>query len=277
MNRTIFRLRLVLTAFFLICSLSIRAEPAAVSSIAPDDLVDFSEQSPEVQSLIRAALSLTRKKLAYKFGSNSPSKGGMDCSGTVQYTLSEVGLTKLPRTSFDFYQWVKTSGEIHSTRKIYDRKDPAFVALKPGDLLFWEGTYSTGKRNPPISHVMIYLGTLKKDNQGVVYGASSGRRYRGKKIHGVSVFDFRIPAKESSSKFVGYGAIPGFLKNAEQSDGSQSKKAKTKKTVWERLGLKKKTSAIRVTLPKAPLAEPLTPSATSDELPASSEKPVSTE
>ncbi len=240
MNRTIFSALSLSIAFFQIGSLSVEAEPAAVSSISPEDLVEFSEQSPEVQNLIRTALSLTKKKLAYTFGSNSPSKGGMDCSGTVQHTLSEAGLNKLPRTSFDFYQWVKISGEIHSTRKIYDLKDPAFAALRPGDLLFWEGTYATGKRNPPISHVMIYLGTLKKDNQGVVYGSSSGRRFRGKKIHGVSVFDFKIPAKESSAKFIGYGSIPGFLKTSEESVATSTKKADTSRGLFEWLGWKKK-------------------------------------
>ena len=56
---------------------------------------------------------------------------------------------------------------------------------------------------------MIYFGTLKSDGKPVVFGASSGRRYRGRAIHGVSVFDLGLPAAESKSRFVGYGPIPG--------------------------------------------------------------------
>jgi hypothetical protein len=88
-------------------------------------------------------------------------------------------------------------------------EDPVFAKLKPGDLLFWEGTYDSGERDPPISHVMIFLGTLKADGKGVMFGASSGRRYRGKTIHGVSVFDWEVPQEDSDSKFVAYGPIPG--------------------------------------------------------------------
>ena len=92
-------------------------------------------------------------------------------------------------------------------------EDPVFADLKPGDLLFWEGTYETGERLPAISHVMIYLGTLKEDGEGVVFGASSGRRYRGKTIHGVSVFDWDVPDGESKSRFVGFGPIPGLRRD----------------------------------------------------------------
>ena len=56
---------------------------------------------------------------------------------------------------------------------------------------------------------MIYLGTLKEDGRGVVFGASDGRRFRGKKITGVSVFDWKIPSASSPSKFVAFGPVPG--------------------------------------------------------------------
>ncbi|MCK5922938.1 MAG: C40 family peptidase [Methylococcales bacterium] len=216
------------------------AEPASVSSIAPEDLVEFGIQTPDMKKLIRSALSLTKKNLRYTFGSNSPSRGGTDCSGAVQFTLSEMGLTKVPRTSFDFYQWVKTSSKINPARKIYDISNPAFAQLKPGDLLFWEGTYNAAKNNPPVSHVMIYLGTLKADNRGVMFGSSSGRRYRGKKIHGVSVFDFKIPSKSSSAKFIGYGAVPGLSNKREEPITAAEKKKKNKVSFLEWLGFKKK-------------------------------------
>ena len=64
-----------------------------------------------------------------------------------------------------------------------------FSKLKPGDLLFWSGTYRV-KRTPPITHVMLYLGKTK-NNELLMFGASNGRTYRGKRMNGVSVFDFK--------------------------------------------------------------------------------------
>ena len=86
--------------------------------------------------------------------------------------------------------------------------DASLAGLKPGDLLFWTGTYDTGARTLPISHVMLYLGKTKA-GRPVMFGASDGRPYQGKRQNGVSVFDFRIPAATSKSKFAGYGPIPG--------------------------------------------------------------------
>ncbi|MEM6278852.1 MAG: NlpC/P60 family protein, partial [Verrucomicrobiota bacterium] len=163
-----------------------------------------------VQALIREALSLTKRELTYQFGSNSPSNPGMDCSGSVQYALKAAGLEELPRTSFGFYEWALEKGNLTKTPNVYSTEDSVFESLQPGDLLFWTGTYTTTKRDPPISHVMIFLGRLKADGQGVVFGASDGRRFRGKRITGVSVFDWRVPSAESESKFVAFGPIPGF-------------------------------------------------------------------
>ncbi len=182
--------------------------PVSVSSIEPDDLAEYSKQPEKVQALIDYALSLTQKKLGYKYGSNTPDRGGMDCSGTVQHALTGVGVS-MPRSSYTQYQWALKEGVMNKVSGVHRVDDPALKNLKPGDLLFWTGTYSTGKRKPPISHVMIYLGTLKADGKPVMFGASSGRRYRGKKIHGVSVFDFKVPSAESKSRFVGYGPVPG--------------------------------------------------------------------
>ncbi len=189
--------------------MSVQAESVSVASIRASDLVDFKENPKEIRKLIENALSLTRKKLPYKFGGTSPKSGGMDCSGTVQYTLASAGVSSVPRMSHTIFDWAKKTGKLHQLSGIYSLEHSAFENLKPGDLLFWEGTYTTAERDPPISHVMIYLGRLKKDGQHVIYGASSGRRYRGKKIHGVSVFDFKLPSKDSKAKFVAYGPVPG--------------------------------------------------------------------
>ena len=50
---------------------------------------------------------------------------------------------------------------------------------KPGDLLFWTGTYSV-ERDPPVTHTMIYLGEEKKSGKPIMVGASDGRTYEGR-------------------------------------------------------------------------------------------------
>ncbi|MDF1755608.1 MAG: NlpC/P60 family protein [Verrucomicrobiales bacterium] len=205
---------------------SLHAQPAAVSSIKPDDLVEYDGMSPEVKKVVENSLRLTRMDLAYTFGSDSPEKGGMDCSGTVSHVLKTLNLKGVPRTSYTIYHWADKHGELTKLKDIYSQEHSVFGKLKPGDLVFWEGTYAVKDRSPPISHVMLYLGTLKKDGKGVLFGASSGRRYRGKKIHGVSVFDFRVPSKTSKARMVAFGPIPG-LKTTSSPKPEPAKKGKT--------------------------------------------------
>ena len=96
------------------------------------------------------------------------------------------------------------------------RKDDSFEMenLKPGDLLFWTGTYSI-ERDPPITHAMIYLGREKKTGARVMVGASDGRIYQGQSRNGVSVFDFKVERRNNGDSgkpqptFIGYGHIPG--------------------------------------------------------------------
>lgn len=215
------------------------AREAVVVSIRPQDLVEYETASDPVKKLIEVSLEFTTQKLAYRFGSNSPEKKGMDCSGTVQCTLRELGMEELPRSSWDFYQWAKAAGELVPTPGVTSTEDPVFAKLKPGDLLFWEGTYETEERDPAISHVMIFLGTLKADGKGVMFGASSGRRYRGKTIHGVSVFDWEVPDEDSESKFVAYGPVPGLRSRKEDPPA----KADVLKSVLDLLFKKSETSA----------------------------------
>ena len=79
---------------------------------------------------------------------------------------------------------MQKAGNLHRVDGAHQVNDPQLSKLKVGDLLFWEGTYNVGKRNPPTSHVMIYLGHKKSDGKPVVLGASSGRYYNGKARHG---------------------------------------------------------------------------------------------
>lgn len=148
---------------------------------------------------------MTQKKLTYQYGSADPKNGGMDCSGTIYYLLQQYGQKNVPRQSDEMYAWVMTHGKFYSVKdNTFD--SPDFAHLQPGDLLFWTGTYEI-KRALPVTHVMLYLGK-NQNNQPLMFGASDGRTYQGKKIWGVSVFDFLLPAKNSKSRFIGYSCIP---------------------------------------------------------------------
>lgn len=217
-------------------------KPASVSSIEPESLLEFESLDEKRKALVRAALDLTKRDLRYLFGSNTPEKGGMDCSGAVQHALQTIGLDEVPRSSYTFYQWVAEQEDFVETPGVTTVEDQAFESLRPGDLLFWKGTYETGKRDPPISHVMIYLGTLKEDGKGVVFGASDGRRFRGKRINGVSVFDWKVPSATSTSRFVGFAPIPGLAEiphpegtTLEALEESRQERPKVIKSALEKL------------------------------------------
>ncbi len=184
--------------------------PAAVSTISIEDISGFEKYPKQIQSLVQSSLALTRLELSYMYGSNEPNKGGMDCSGTVYHVLQFQGLKGVPRQSDEMCNWVEKKTQLHLTPTATSFDSAEFDDLKPGDLLFWTNTMET-KRKLPVTHVMIYLGKLKKSGKRVVFGASDGRSYAGLRRSGVSVFDFHLPKAESPTRFYGYGAAPGLL------------------------------------------------------------------
>ena len=182
-------------------------------SLSPDEIVEYDSYPPKVRQIIDAGLALTKQNLGYSYGSADPAKGGMDCSGFVYYVLKQNGFPDVPRDSSQQYVWVRKAGNFDA---VVSRKEDSFEldALKPGDLLFWRGTYNID-RDPPITHSMIYLGREKRTKKRVMVGSSDGRTYDGKQRWGVSVFDFKLPPPPKSGDakispvFVGYGQIPG--------------------------------------------------------------------
>jgi cell wall-associated NlpC family hydrolase len=179
-------------------------------AIASEELIEFRKQPAAVKTLLESCLELARQNLTYTFGSSDPANGGMDCSGFIYYALRQHGFTQVPRDSSGQYVWVRKA---RLFRPVISRKPDSFEfeELLPGDLLFWTGTYAT-QNDPPISHVMIYLGTEKATGNKVMIGSSDGRSYHGQKRNGVSVFDFVMPRVglnvEQRSTFVGYSLIP---------------------------------------------------------------------
>jgi len=184
-----------------------------VATLKPTELDGFTSQPKAVQALIKDALELTEQSLSYQYGSHDPEKGGMDCSGTIYHLLRKHKFNDVPRQANLIYKWVWQKGRFNA---VVSEGPTTFELqrLKPGDLLFWAGTYKVD-RDPPVTHVMLYLGKKKTDGKPVMFGASSGRRYEGISRHGVSVFDFGLPKKGGDStsgmrpRFIGYASIPG--------------------------------------------------------------------
>lgn len=189
-------------------------KPALVSTIKPEELENFQGYPEEIKPIIRQALELTEKNLTYLFGSSDPQRGGMDCSGTLFYLLQSIGIKGTPRQSDEMSDWISKESRLHLTSDASSFSDPKFAELKPGHLLFWTGTYDAPGRTSRVSHVMLYLGKRGKDGAPLIFGASDGRTYEGQKRCGVSVFDFKIPNKESKAALLGYGAIPGIENQA---------------------------------------------------------------
>jgi len=182
-------------------------------SLSPDQISGYENYPLKVRKIIDAGLALTKQNLGYTYGSADPKNRGMDCSGFIYYVLQQNGFPDVPRDSSQQYVWVRKDGNF---KAVVSRKEDSFELddLKPGDLLFWRGTYNID-RDPPITHTMIYLGREKRTNKRVMVGSSDGRTYDGKQRWGVSVFDFKMPPPPQSGDakispiFVGYGRIPG--------------------------------------------------------------------
>lgn len=182
-------------------------------AIAPDQIAGFEENPPRVKELLQTALELAGRDLKYKYGSADPDNGGVDCSGFIFYVLKKHGFEEVPRDSSQQYVWVRKAGNF---QPVMSRSEESFELeeLRPGDLLFWTGTYDI-ERDPPITHTMIYLGREKKTGDRVMVGASDGRVYRDQSRFGVSVFDFKISRVRRPNvngrvpMFIGYGRIPG--------------------------------------------------------------------
>lgn len=180
--------------------------PDAITQPIPiADIPDYPTYPLVVQNLILKANHLTQMDLTYLYGSSDPKNKGMDCSGTIYYLLNQTTLYDVPRASNEMYSWLEKNGKIYKVTA-HDFNSPEFSHLKPGDLLFWSGTYVV-HRDVSITHVMLYLGK-NKNGERIMFGASDGRTYQGKKMWGVSVFDFKLPDGKGPQRFVGYGCIP---------------------------------------------------------------------
>ena len=118
----------------------------------------------------------------YVYGATGP--GSFDCSGLVQYTLKQVGVKNVPRTSEEQWQWSQ-----HISKQ----------QLQPGDLVFAQ---FPGDNASP-GHVGVYVGNgqvLSAEDPQLGVGYSTLASW--------------------GSNIVGYGRVPD--STAGTSDGSQT-------------------------------------------------------
>jgi len=125
----------------------------------------------------------------------------MDCSNTSRWLYREVRGINLPRTASDQYELLRKRGHLWRTRDERTLRKH----LRPGDLLFWENTYKP-KRKPPVTHVMVYLGTDARGRMMMAgsQGASGPDIYvfnPAKKMGGYRFFFFF----QRDGRFVAYG------------------------------------------------------------------------
>jgi LysM repeat protein len=100
----------------------------------------------------------------------------MDCSNTSRYLYKVTAGIELPRTASDQYYYLHLQGKAWDVpENAYGLADTNYLRdnLKPGDLLFWENTYRP-EREPPITHVMVFLGT-NAQGQWIMAGSQTSR------------------------------------------------------------------------------------------------------
>ncbi len=197
-----------LAAFILLSQAALGVTPAL---LATADLKDFENLEPSRKKLIETAILAAKEVtgMPYLFGGNGAKDGGFDCSGAMYHVLNKAGLHP-PRTSYEQFLWVQKDSILHLvSTEAKDLTHSSFAKLKPGDLVFWSGTYiPTDKRLSNITHVGMFMGYEKNDGHPVMINSSNGRSYRGKKQSGFGVNDFRLPRIGGTSIMVGYGTPP---------------------------------------------------------------------
>jgi cell wall-associated NlpC family hydrolase len=145
---------------------------------------------------LREARDLGNRGIEYDESWQPPGEShswDMDCSNTSRYIYKVTAGIDLPRTASDQYYY------LHLQNKAWDvpQTQTGFADctylrqnLKPGDLLFWENTYKP-ERQPPITHVMVFLGTNDK-GQWIMAGSQTSRGGEHNRSHGgpdIYVFD----------------------------------------------------------------------------------------
>jgi LysM repeat protein/cell wall-associated NlpC family hydrolase len=100
----------------------------------------------------------------------------MDCSNTTRYLYKVTAGIQLPRTASDQYYYLHLQNKAWDVPQLANGfADCNYLRqnLRPGDLLFWENTYKP-ERQPPITHVMVFLGTNAR-GEWIMAGSQTSR------------------------------------------------------------------------------------------------------
>lgn len=157
------------------------------------------------RELIARSLAFLKAHPAVPYVEGGADEKGMDCSGAIVRLLKLVD-TEPPRSAQGQYDWLKKSGRLTAVPPgERNADDPVFRALQPGDLVFWGKEMSSSPEGFRVSHVHLYLGK-EADGHAVMIGSSDGRSYRGKKLSGFGIVDYRVPKAGSATRIVGFGS-----------------------------------------------------------------------
>ncbi|MBC8126816.1 MAG: C40 family peptidase [Gloeobacteraceae cyanobacterium ES-bin-144] len=163
--------------------------------------------SAERRILLEKSLHFLKQNPSVPYLLGGADAKGMDCSGAITGMLRLTGVEP-PRSAHEQYLWLKKSNrftDVPSAARTPD--DPVFASLQPGDLIFWAHDGPDAPSEIHASHVHLYLGK-EKDGHAIMLGSSEGRRYRGTKINGFGITDFRVPKLGSPTRIVGFGPPP---------------------------------------------------------------------
>ncbi len=176
---------------------AVPAQPPMISSLPPPQpihrgLFSFLSGPPPLTDwgsrFIQLARQLGDRGLDYNEDWRPPGESRaitMDCSNTTRYLYRVATSIQLPRTASDQYYYLHLQNKAWDVPQLASGfADCNFLRrnLKPGDLLFWENTYRP-ERQPPITHVMIFLGTNGRGDW-IMAGSQSSRGGEHNRRHG---------------------------------------------------------------------------------------------
>ncbi len=135
----------------------------------------------------------------------------MDCSNTTRFLFHKIFKIDIGRTASEQYYRLKVKGqawEVPMDAKGRPDIDYLHENLKEGDLLFWEHTYSPD-REPPITHVTVYLGT-DEEGRFLMVGSEQGKGLLDSSFNGPDLYYFNpLALKGGHHQFLFFGWKPG--------------------------------------------------------------------
>ncbi|MDE1171333.1 MAG: LysM peptidoglycan-binding domain-containing protein [Verrucomicrobium sp.] len=165
---------------------AVPAKSAAAELAAPTQLAYQRKFIDETRAVAKQGVSYNERWMPSGLGLETAKGWVMDCSNTARYLYKKVAGIDLPRTASDQYAALKEKGLAWTAPKELDALEQK---LEVGDMLFWENTYNS-HRNPPVTHVMIYLGKNKK-GEWLMAGSQQGSGFYNTSGSGPDIYVFK--------------------------------------------------------------------------------------